>query len=343
MINRSLLAVFATFLVAQISAPGQTTLSFTDDFSDGIGHPGTYGADGNWDDGDIVDGQTWIIPFDVDNFSLAAAARRDSPPQGFTGNNIGGRLRTLRASAHPGGVTNLALAAIDLTTELDVGTLRLNDFGDGTSRSGLNIRLLNSAGIVGLEIVVQISEPLGNYISASQVNAGTFITGGQGIAWLAGVGANLVINFDARSDTFEVVATDTFFGGPAILTETAFDTPIDRVARLELECFLAHDAATQIGSEVSFESISLVGTNLNLEVEFAQISSQDADGIEFPSQSNVVYGLDSTTDLVTSNNFTSTGAYLIGDGSTQLLFDPAGFSTNKAYRVQADPPEIRPL
>jgi hypothetical protein len=334
------ISVFATFLIAQISAPGQTTLSFTDDFGDGIGHPGTFGIDGNWDDGDVVDGQTWIIPFDVDNFSQSAAARRDTGPQGFTGNNIAGRLRTLQQS---GGTTNLALAAIDLTTELDVGTLTLSDFGDGTSRSGLNIRLLNSSGVVGLEIAVQNAVPFDHNISAFQVNAGTFITSGQDITWNFGVGANMVINFDARSDTFSVVATDTFFDGPVNLSETAFDTPIDRVARIELECFLAHDAAVQIGSEVSFESISLTGSNIVEEIEITQVAAANTTALEFLSQSNVVYGLDSTTDLVTSNNFMSTGAYTIGNGTNQFLFDPAGFSTNKAYRVQADPKEIRPL
>ena len=331
-------AVFAALLIGGGGARGQVALSFTDDFADGIGHPGTYGADGDWDDGDVVDGQTWIIP--IDTFGASAAAKRDSPSQGGTGNGIGGRLRTL---AQSGGTTNLALAAIDLTTVLDVGTLTLTDIGDGTSRSGLNVRLVNGSGIVGLEIVVQNSGPLESHISAFQANAGTFIVGGQNITWNGGVGANLVINFDARSDTFDVVATDTSGDGPVTLGETAFDNPIDRVARLELECFLAHGAETNIGSEVSFGSISLTGSNIIQEVAFTQVTTEDTVALEFLSQSNVVYGLDSTTDLVTSNNFTSTGAYTIGSGTNQFLFDPTGFSTNKAYRILINPPEIKPL
>ena len=336
---RYLLPVLATLFIAHGSALGQESLSFTDDFADGIGHPGTWLPNGlgsgDWDHGDVVDGQTWLIQFDGTFPPVTAAAKRDSGPLGSTGNGIAGRLRILSNSVVSAG------AAINLTTLLDAGTLTISNFGDGTERSGLKTRLLSGNGTVGLEIVVANCPTDHLIIEASQVNAGIFVTCDDQILWRGSNGANVVINFDAQSDTFDVVATDTDGGGPVTLGTTAFDNPIDRVARIELEGFLGDGAETNVGSEVSFESISLTGTNFIHEVSSDPVA-RDTIALEFPSQIDVVYGLDSTTDLTAPNSFTSAGAFTIGDGTDQSLHDPAGFSENKSYRVVIDPPEIKP-
>lgn len=336
---RLLFSVFAALLIAGGSVRGQVALSFTDDFADGIGHPGTWldngFGDGDWNNGDVVDGQTWIIPFDGDFPSVLVGAKRDTQALSGSGNNIAGRLRVLSNAV------NNAIAAIDLTAPLDVGTLSLNDFGDGTGRTGLKARLLSGNGTVGVEIVVTNS-PDGTIIEASQINAGTFITQNDSILWRFTNGANFVINFDARSDTFDVVATDTGGNGPITLAETAFDNPVDRIARIELSCFLANGAEANVGSEVSFESISLTGTQFVHEVASASATAAGAVTMEFLSQAGVEYGLESTTELVTSS-FESTGAYTIGSGTNQFLYDPDGSSANKAYRIVVNPPVFKPL
>ena len=330
--------VLTAFLIAQGTAHGQIALSFTDDFADGIGHPGVAFTTSEWDNGDVVDGQTWIIPFD--DFGVRAAAKRDGGSIGGTGNNIAGRLRTLTPT---GGTTNLALAAIDLTNSVDVGTLTLSDVGEGVGKSTLKVRLLDSAGTVGLEIVVNNDLSDNARFNAFQVNAGTFVVTGNELNWRTVAGANFVINFDTLTDTFDSLVTETFGVGMKTLGTTAFDNPIGRVARLELECDFFDGAEAEIGSEVSFGSISMTGTQLIEDISFLQVAADDTMAMEFDSQSDIVYRLDSTTDLVTSNNFTSTGAYTIGTGTNQVLFDPTGFSTNKAYRIVVNPPDIQPL
>ena len=46
-----------------------------------------------------------------------------------------------------------------------------------------------------------------------------------------------------------------------------------------------------------------------------------------------IYELQATPDLVNTNDWTSTGAYVTGNGTNRFLFDPDTFSTNKNYRV----------
>ena len=72
-------------------------------------------------------------------------------------------------------------------------------------------------------------------------------------------------------------------------------------------------------------------------VAFDEVTVGDVIGLRFLSESNGTYKLESTTDLVTSNDWSGTGAFLLGNGTNQLFFDPAGFSTNKAYRIVSVP------
>jgi hypothetical protein len=62
----------------------------------------------------------------------------------------------------------------------------------------------------------------------------------------------------------------------------------------------------------------------------------DTAGVTYSSVVDRVYRLQSTPDLV-SSNFSDTGAFAVGDGGGMTLFDPAGTSTSKNYRVQEQP------
>ena len=338
--DRCLFAVCAASLITQISTAGQ--ISFTEDFATG-GQPDLN----NWADGDVTDGQTWIIPNDEFG-SGGVAARRDSPPVtgavpvenagngGTFGNANGGRLRALQSS------TTSMLAAIDLTTAInEAGTLDLINIGDGTGDTTWRLRLKDGGGTTALELVFGNGETSSFWMTGTQTNSGPFITESQNIDW-RNPGANVFVTFDVMTDTFSVEVTETSGGNIAGTAGSfAFDNPVTKIARLE---FVVDQINTGIGSEVSFESIVLQGTSLELvTAEFTQASTEDTFAMEFLSDVDVIYRLDSTTDLVTSNNFMSTGAFTIGNGTNQFLYDPTQFSTNKAYRIVVNPSEIKPL
>ena len=251
--NRTIITA-AIFALAAGTASG--TLTWTEDFAVG-GQPNLN----NWANGDVTDGQTWIIPND-EGFSgpTFVAARQDGGPVtgavpvenagngGTFGNGSAGRLRALQTS------TVDMLAAIDLTTPIaDGGTLDLINIGDGTGDTDWRIRLKDGGGTTALELV------FGNAANSllmvgSQANSGPFITEAQNINW-RNPGANLFITFDVLTDTFSVDVTETSGGNIAGTSGFfAFDNPVTEIARIE---FVLDQINTGIGSEVSFESIVL--------------------------------------------------------------------------------------
>ena len=60
--------------------------------------------------------------------------------------------------------------------------------------------------------------------------------------------------------------------------------------------------------------------------------------ISIPTVRGIWYELQSTENL-TSNNWTTTGAFLQGNGAIMTLFDPVGTSSTKFYRVVS---KVRP-
>ena len=71
-------------------------------------------------------------------------------------------------------------------------------------------------------------------------------------------------------------------------------------------------------------------------VPSTDVMVDDTLGTTFDSESNVVYRLQATPDLV-SSNFADTGAIVFGNGAAMTLFDPAGPSASKNYRVTREP------
>ncbi len=92
-----------------------------------------------------------------------------------------------------------------------------------------------------------------------------------------------------------------------------------------------HDVAlTQAEAFANFNE----GPNLGgVAVPSTNIVVADTAGVTFSSAVDGLYRLQSTPDLV-SSNYSDTGAIAIGDGGSMTLFDPAGTSTTKNYRVQ---------
>ena len=73
--------------------------------------------------------------------------------------------------------------------------------------------------------------------------------------------------------------------------------------------------------------------NPGVTVASTNVVVADTRGVSFQSESDKTYRLQSTPDLV-STNFSDTGAIAIGDGGGMTLFDPAGTSASKNYRVR---------
>ena len=249
--------IVAAAIFALAAGTASASLTWTEDFATG-GQPDLN----NWANGDVTDGQTWIIPND-EGFGgpTYVAARRDSPPVtgagptenagagGLFGNGNGGRLRALQTS------TVEMLAAIDLTTPItDGGSLDILNIGDGTGDTDWRVRLKDGSGTTALELVFGNGPVNAFWMTGSQANAGTFLTEGQNVDW-RNPGANVFINFDVLTDTFSVDVTETSggnIGGTA--GSFAFDNTVTEIARLE---FVVDQISTGIGSEVSFERIIL--------------------------------------------------------------------------------------
>jgi hypothetical protein len=84
--------------------------------------------------------------------------------------------------------------------------------------------------------------------------------------------------------------------------------------------------------DVSFLSGPQTPPTTNV-VESTDVAVTNAVATEFDSETDVVYELESTTDLIDTNTWAGTGAFVNGDGTTMLLFDPDTFSTSKLYRI----------
>ena len=65
--------------------------------------------------------------------------------------------------------------------------------------------------------------------------------------------------------------------------------------------------------------------------ELTTVENVNATMLEFDSELNAEYGLESSTNMV---DWDSAGFIVIGNGGPMLVFDPTGTDTNKAYRLE---------
>lgn len=73
-------------------------------------------------------------------------------------------------------------------------------------------------------------------------------------------------------------------------------------------------------------------TLLVREPEFLTGTVTQVSALSFNSQSGIAYRLEYNTDLI-NTNWVFTGYQTIGSGGLQYMYDPAGFSTGKVYRI----------
>jgi hypothetical protein len=82
--------------------------------------------------------------------------------------------------------------------------------------------------------------------------------------------------------------------------------------------------------------IKIEGANLLLPVSFTNIVVENVAALEFQSDPSTVYRLEYITDPV-DTNWTDAGFWVFGDGGLRNAYDPAGFSTQKTYRILSGP------
>jgi hypothetical protein len=71
-------------------------------------------------------------------------------------------------------------------------------------------------------------------------------------------------------------------------------------------------------------------------VGITKIVIEDTTALEFQSDPGIVYRLEYNTDPVVTN-WTEAGFWIFGDGGLRNAYDPAGFSTQKSYRITLSP------
>lgn len=84
-------------------------------------------------------------------------------------------------------------------------------------------------------------------------------------------------------------------------------------------------------------AVYAAGPTFTPSVVSSNVVFGNAFATEFISQPGITYKLECTTNLVTSNGWAATGAFVDGNGTNMFLFDPSGFSTAKLYRVSIEP------
>lgn len=182
--------------------------------------------------------------------------------------------------------------------------------------------------------------------------------GGGSVATLSSaplVGAHditLVVN-----PAISVTYTYGFFGAPRTLNPTSYDVYIDDVLlnsgfangleftltksegtfdpALGLGRFGLHGSSNaDVDPDMMFDHIVLSIGVAPQVVAFQDVGAGTEAGFAFDSESNVVYTLQSSTNAASpSPDWDGAGMGVRGDGSGRVLFDPAGFSTGKTYRV----------
>jgi len=162
----------------------------------------------------------------------------------------------------------------------------------------------------------------------------------------AGTPYQIVVVLNFTADTYDVILQTVSPSNPEVVTGTIGTAPgiafgnassaADAAARMDLRLRAQNGGGAVAGASVLWDNIlieSLPGPDI---VDSTDINVEDTPAVSFDSVAGITYRLQSTPDLV-SSNYTDVGAFLEGNGLTQLLFDPDGPTTSKNYRVATVP------
>ena len=134
--------------------------------------------------------------------------------------------------------------------------------------------------------------------------------------------------------TYALVVTDATAGRADLYVDDVLTIPDAQAQTLGTGAFDGRiefgDTGSTGAARSEFEFVRVEGLAPILS---AGPAVGDATALEFLSESGLVYRLEAAT-LPDTNQFSSTGAHIVGDGGTQQMFDPSGFSTGRAYRAR---------
>lgn len=133
--------------------------------------------------------------------------------------------------------------------------------------------------------------------------------------------------------TYTLVVTDTTEGLADLYVDDVLSIPDAHATDLGTGAFNGRvefgDTSSQGGAEAEYDFVRVEGLQPIISAG-PTLGAETA--LAFPTDAGVLYRLEAAK-LPNTNLFSSTGAHIVGDGSTQRLFDPTGYSTGKIYRA----------
>ena len=216
-----------------------------------------------------------------------------------------------------------------------ISTLFRTD-NNGTAGSFFDFRFDTAAGYLG-DVTVNAWNGLLNVEAHDGTIAGSIAEGTT---------YQIVVEFNFTADTYDVTLQSVSPSDPEIVTGTIGTAPgiafgnSSSAAQANSSTMLLlraqNGGGSVAGARMLWDNIlieSLPGPNI---VDSTDINVEDTPAVSFDSVAGITYRLQSTPDLV-SSNFADVGAFVEGNGLTRLMFDPAGPSTKKNYRVVSVP------
>ncbi len=93
-------------------------------------------------------------------------------------------------------------------------------------------------------------------------------------------------------------------------------------------------STSDVAPDVWYDNIVLNVGEIAVESEITLVEDNSTEAFMFTSTSGTVYSLQSSTNAMDAiPTWVNAGLEVAGNGSDQLLFDPAGFDSNKTYRI----------
>lgn len=133
--------------------------------------------------------------------------------------------------------------------------------------------------------------------------------------------------------TYTLVVTDATTGLADLYVDDVLTIPDAQATSLGTGAFNGRvefgDTSSQGGAEAEFDFVRVEGLPPILSTVPVVA---DTTALELATETGIVYRLEAAAPPAT-NQFSSTGAHIVGDGDTMQMFDPTGFDTGKVYRA----------
>jgi hypothetical protein len=174
------------------------------------------------------------------------------------------------------------------------------------------------------------SSPNGKLRFSMKTSASTTFMAGMKSGNIDGVGQKW-ITFQAGSDPYGFVRDGQWHTVEIPMSDMAPEVDLLEVSQL----FQVLGVNGPI-SRIEFDDIYFTGGG-SLRTNVVSAAILDGIGISWPTVAGTNYTVQWTTNLVTDAVWTNLGAPIVGDGTTNCLFDPMTGSPGKFYRILQSP------